>query len=271
MEEITGNEADKAKEQYENLVIELIKEEDLLPSQRNQDYFDVTLKLFLDRGLSPSDHTSWRTKKMVSEMRSLLCTLHKTKNPWKYEEYIHVNTPWPDAEEPISPEEFPEFNRQELEILAAQEFLFQALGNVPKDNNTGETLQPKPKNKETNTIVIKRRKGNLEDLEAIDLLQSGLSAQQIVNHWKEQNPDKIKEDEELDDSALLDKLSQAASRAKTRWERKHGNAASLAASLPLRIQCTIRSDWHKYALTKEGRSGAGGGNKYGIIKDEKNI
>ena len=262
-----GDEVDKAKEKYENLVIELMKEEDLLPSQRNQDYFDDTYKLFLDRGLSRSDHMSWRTMKMIPEMRLLLYTLHKTKNPWNYEEYSYENDSYPDPEEPISPEEFPEFTRQELEILAAQEFLFQALGNVHNDNNTAETLQPELKNKETNTIVIKRRKGNLEDLEAIDLLQSGLSAQQIVDHWKEQNPDKIKEDEELDDSVLLDKLSHAASRAKTRWERKHGNAASL----PLRIQCTIRGDWHKYALTEEGKSGAGGGNKYGIIKDEKNI
>jgi hypothetical protein len=187
-------------------------------------------------------------------------------NPWMYAVYSYEHDFEFDPE-PTPSEEFPDFNRQELEILAAQEFLFQAPGNVPKDNNTGETLQPELKNKETNTIVIKRRKGNLEDLEVIDLLQSGLSAQQIVDHWKEQNPEKIIEDEELDDSVLLEKLSRAASRAKAIWKRKHGDELRL----PIRINLTIEGDWCKYALTEEGKSGPSGSNKYGIIKDEKNI
>jgi len=230
MEEITGNEADKAKDQYENLVIELIKEEDLLPSQRNQDYFEVTCKLFLDRGLSQSDHMDWRTNKMVSEMRLLLYERHKAMNPWMYEVYSYEHDFEFDPE-PTPSEEFPDFNRQGLEILAAQEFLFRSQEYSPQKNDIGETLQPELENEQIETVAVNLRQGNLVDIEAKDLVSSGLSAQEIVNHWKEQNPDKIKEDEELDDSALLDKLSQAASRAKTRWERKHGNAASLAASL----------------------------------------
>lgn len=185
MEEITGNEAEKAREEYESLFIELIREEDLLPSQRNQDYFDDTCKLFLDRGLSRSDHMSWRTKKMVPEMRSLLHERHQAMNPWKYNEYIHVNTPWPDPEEPTSPEEFPVFNRQELEILAAQEFLFQSLGNHPQENAISAAKQPEIENGKNETPVIKKRQGNLVDIEDKDLILSGLSAIEIVNHWKE--------------------------------------------------------------------------------------
>ena len=268
MEEITGNEAEKAREQYENLFIELIREEDLLPSQRNQDYFDDTCKLFLDRGLSRSDHMSWRTKNMVPEMRSLLHERHKAMNPWKYDEYIHVNTPWPDSEEPTSPEEFPVFNRQELEILAAQEFLYQSLGRLPKINDIGTTLQPKLKNVKNDTMIIKRRKGNLEDLEAIDLFESGLSAEDIVDHWKGLNPDEaIKKDKNEDEIDWLKRFRDAVTQAKTEWMRHHGDNLIL----PLRISKANRGRWRNYALAKEGRPGSGGGNEYGIIKDEKTI
>jgi len=266
MEEITGDEVDKAKEQYENLVIELMSEADLLPSQRNQDYFEVTCKLFLDRGLSPSDHMSWRKNNMVLEMRSLLCERHKSMNPWMYAvcSYEH------DFEfdpEPTPSEEFPDFNRQGLEILAVQEFLFRSQEYSPQKNDICETLQPELENEQIERVAVNLRQGNLVDIEAKDLVSSGLSAQEIVNHWKEQNPDKIKEDEELDDSELLNKLSNAAFRAKAAWTNDHDNDPRL----PLRISRTIGGRWHKYALTEEGASGAGGGNKYGIIKDEKNI
>jgi len=266
MDEITGNEADKAKEQYENLVIELIKEEDLLPSQRNQDYFDVTRKLFLDRGLSQSDHMSWRKNNMVLEMRSLLYERHKAMNPWMYAVYSYEHDFEFDPE-PTPSEEFPDFNRQGLEILAAQEFLFRSQEYSPQKNDTGETLQPELENEQIETVEVKLRQGNLVDIEAKDLLASGLCAQEIVEHWKGQNPVYRNKDGQVHDIDLRDRLSRAGSRAKMIWKRKHGDELRL----PIRIHLTIVGDWYKYALTEEGRSGAGGGNKYGIIKDEKNI
>ena len=78
----------------------------------------------------------------------------------------------------------------------------------------------------------------------------------IVNHT----------DEQLDNAELLIKLSNAVTRAKGTWKKYHDNDLRL----PLRISRTIGGRWHKYALTEEGASGAGGGNKYGIIKEEKN-
>lgn len=187
-------------------------------------------------------------------------------NPWTYEVYSYEHDFEFDPE-PTPSEEFPDINRQGLEILAAQEFLFRSQEYSPQKSDTGETLQPELENEQIETVAVKLRQGNLVDIEAKDLLASGLSAQEIVNHWKEQNPDKIKEDEKLDDSVLLNKLSNAAFRAKEAWTNDHDNDPRL----PLRISRTIGGRWHKYALTEEGASGAGGGNKYGIIKDEKNI
>ena len=203
---------------------------------------------------------------MVPEMRSLLHERHKAMNPWKYDEYIHVNTPWPDSEEPTSPEEFPVFNRQELEILAAQEFLFRSQEYSTQKNDTGETLQPVLENEKIETVAVKMRQGNLVDIEAEDLISPGLSAQQIVNHWKEQCCDNMNADEQLENDDLLIKLSNAASRAKKAWKRDYGNDLRL----PLRIHRTMTGQWHKYALTEEGAPGAGGGNKYGIINEDKN-
>ena len=202
---------------------------------------------------------------MVPEMRSLLYERHKAMNPWMYAVYSYEHD-FEFEPEPTPSEEFPEFNRQELEILAAQEFLFRSQEYSPQKNDTGETLQPDLENEQIETVAVELRQGNLVDIEAKDLVSSGLSAQEIVDHWKEQNPDDIKEDEELDDIVLLTKLSNAAARAKTRWKKYHGDKLRL----PLRIQCTIEGRWHKYALTDEGASGAGGGNKYGIIDDAKN-
>ena len=265
MAEITDNEAEKAREQYEGLLIELIKEESVEASQRNQDNFDVTCKLFLDRGFSQSDHISWRTKKMVSEMRSLLHERHKAMNPWKYavDSYEHDTAFDP---EPTPSEDFPDLNRQELEVLAAQEFLFQSLGNYPQENDIGAAKQPELASGKNETPVIKQRKGNLVDIETKDLVSSGLSALEVVNHRKEQCRDGIHTDEQLDNDELLIKLSNAVSRAKGTWKKYHDNDLRL----PLRISRTIGGRWHKYALTEEGASGAGGGNKYGIIKEEKN-
>ena len=104
------------------------------------------------------------------------------------------------------------------------------------------------------------------DVEAKEPASPGLSAQIIVNHWKEQCRDSLTKHEQLDDSELLIKLSNAASRAKVTWKRDYGNDLRLA----LRINRTINGQWHKYAVTEEGAPGAGGGNKYGIIKEEKN-
>jgi hypothetical protein len=60
MEEITGNEADKAKDQYENLLQELTAEETRQISDRNNDNFEVTCQLFLEQGMSKFDNVIWR-------------------------------------------------------------------------------------------------------------------------------------------------------------------------------------------------------------------
>ena len=85
MAEITGNEAVKAREQYENLLQELIAEETMQISQRNNDNSEVTCKLFLEKGLSVFDHVIWRDADMISEMQSLLIRSHLALNPLKYE------------------------------------------------------------------------------------------------------------------------------------------------------------------------------------------
>jgi len=60
MEEITGNEADKAKDQYENLLQELTAEETRQISDRNNDNLEVTCQLFLKQGMSKFDNVIWR-------------------------------------------------------------------------------------------------------------------------------------------------------------------------------------------------------------------
>jgi len=60
MEEITGNEADKAKDQYENLLQELTAEETRQICDRNNDNFEVTCQLFLEQGMSKFDNVIWR-------------------------------------------------------------------------------------------------------------------------------------------------------------------------------------------------------------------
>lgn len=266
MEEITCNEAVKAREQYENLLQELFAEETMQISQRNNDNSEVTCKLFLEQGLSKFDHVSWRDANMISEMKSLLIRSHVALNPWKYEEYSYDNDPVFDPEPVHQPRElFPGLDRLALERLAAEEFLLKAAVSPQKANSVA-SQQSGLQIETTKAIAKKKRKGRLDDVETKDLFKSGLSDRAIVDHWKRLNPDRKKLDKNKDEIDYLRAFRDAVFKAKNCTANSDGDTLKL----PFRISSTKRGRWYKYALHKEGRSGAGGGNKYGIINEDKN-
>ena len=266
MAEITGNEAVKAREQYENLLQELIAEETMQISQRNNDNSEVTCKLFLEKGLSVFDHVIWRDADMISEMQSLLIRSHLALNPWKYEEYSYDNDPVFDPEPVHRPRElFPGLDRLALERLAAEEFLLKAAVS-PQKANSVVSQQSGHKKEATKAIAKKKRVGQLDNIEMKDMYRTGLSDREVVNHWKGLNPNHKKLDKNKDEIDYLKVFRDAVFKAKDSTANSDGDALKL----PFRISSTKRGRWYKYALHKEGRSGPGGGSKYGIIKEEKN-
>ena len=266
MEEITGNEVVEAREQYENLLQELFAEETMQISERNNDNFEVTCKLFLEQGLSKFDHVSWRDANIISEMKSLLIRSNVALNPSKYEEYSYDNDPVFDPEPVHQPRElFPGLDRLALERLAAEEFLLKAAVS-PKKANGVVSQQSGHKKEATKAIAKKKRVGQLDDIEMKDMCRTGLSDREVVDHWKGLNPNHKKLDKNKDEIDYLKVFRDAVFKAKDSTANSNGNTLKL----PFRISSTKRGRWYKYALHKEGRSGPGGGSKYGIIKEEKN-
>ena len=255
---------EESKKQYEELLEELLREDGKQISQRNQEHFDETLKLFTQAGLTQIEHSDWRDVDMVPTMRHMLITKHIQLNPWKYEEYRYEDDPVFDPEPEIEQKEiYPGLDRRALEILAADQYL----AYNTKTGSKAEVKGPKGNkgNKKEKNTPVENRKGNLPEINLGDLTKTGLSDKQVVDDWLKKNPDKVDIDGKPFPADLQIMLSKATSRTKANLRKKG------LFKLPMRCQKTKakESRWHGYALIEEGSvGGKGTGNKYGIIRED---
>jgi len=249
----------EAKKQYEELLQEVLKEEGKQISQRNQEYFDETLKLFVQARRSLIEHSNWRDADMLQTMFEILATKHRRLNPWKYEEYRFEDDPEFDPEPKIEQTEiYPGLDRRALEILAADQYLIEENKTESKAEAT-KTKDNKGSKKEKKTPVG-NRKGNLPEISLEDLARTGLTDKEVVDDWVKRNPGKVSDPEAVDKTDLARELSQATSRTKKNLE-KQGRV-----NLPMRCHKSKEGRWYEYALTYAGKRGEG--NKYGIIKSD---
>jgi hypothetical protein len=247
----------ESKKQYEELLEEVLKEKGKQISQRNQEYFDETLKLFVQARRSQIEHSNWRDADMLPTMFEILATKYRQLNPWKYEQICYEDYPEFDPEPRIVQTEiYPGLDRRALEILAADQHLMYNNKTETKAEAKGPK-ESKSSKKEKKTPVEKR-KGNLPEISLKDLLKTGLSVKEIVDDWIERNPEEVSKMKEVYKADIARDLSQATSRTKKNLE-KQGPVA-----LPMRCHKSKDGRWHEYALTYAGKPGEG--NKYGIIK-----
>jgi len=264
MRKTKGSQDMEAKKQYEELLQEVLKEEGKQISQRNQEYFDETLKLFVQARRSLIEHSNWRDADMLQTMFEILATKHRQLNPWKYEHYCYEDYPEFDPEPRIIQKEiYPGLDRRALEILAADQYLTHnnKIESKAEVKKAKETIRTK---KDKNTPV-ENRKGNLPEISPGDLAKTGLSDKEVVDDWLKKNPDKVDIDCNPCPADLQIMLSKATSRTKASLRKKG------LFKLPMRCQKTKtkESRWHGYALIEEGSvGGRGTGNKYGIIRED---
>ena len=249
----------EAKKQYEELLQEVLKEEGKQISQRNQEYFDETLKLFVQARRSLIEHRNWRDADMLQTMFEILATKHRQLNPWKYEQYCYEGDPEFDPEPEIEKKEiYPGLDRRTLEILAADQYL----AHNAKTDAKEEVRRPKKDkvSKKEKKTPVGNRKGNLPEISLGDLARTGLTDKEVVDDWVKRNPEKVSDPEAVDKTDLARELSQATSRTKKNLE-KQGQV-----NLPMRCHKSKEGRWYEYALTYAGKRGEG--NKYGIIKSD---
>jgi hypothetical protein len=251
---------EESKKQYEELLEELLREEGKQISQRNQEHFDETLKLFERAGYTKIQHRNWRDTEMVWTMFRLIVSRHRQLNPRKYEEYRYEDDPELEIEQK---EIYPGLDRRELEIFAADQYL----AYNTKTGSKAEVKGPKGNkgNKKEKNTPVENRKGNLPEINLGDLTKTGLSDKQVVDDWLKKNPDKVDIDGKPFPADLQIMLSKATSRTKANLRKKG------LFKLPMRCQKTKakESRWHGYALIEEGSvGGKGTGNKYGIIRED---
>ena len=256
----------ESKKQYEELLEEVLKEKGKQISQRNQEYFDETLKLFVQARRSHIEHSNWRDADMLPAMFVILATKHRQLNPWIYEQYCYEDYPEFDPEPRIVQTEiYPGLDRRALEILAADQYLMEE----NKAESKAEVMKTKEnkgkqKQQERKKTSVENRKGNLPEIRLEDLAKTGLSDKEIVDDWLKKNPDKIDTNGDRCPADLQIMLSKATSRTKAGLRKKG------LFKLPMRCQKTKtkESRWHGYALIEEGSVGGNGtGNKYGIIRE----
>ncbi|MCP9808844.1 hypothetical protein KBY58_05305 [Cyanobium sp. HWJ4-Hawea] len=251
----------KSGEQYEELLDELLRESGAQISQRNQEHFDETLKLFLQAGCGQIEHSDWRNVEMISTMFEILTAKHRRLNPWKYEEYRYEDDAVFDPEPQIQQKEiYPGIDRFALEVLAAD----QHIKNGQRTKSQRVTKNPENDNsKKVKERLAKTRKGNLPELRVEDIAKGGLSGKQVVEDWARKNPGKI-DKESGDFMANLElSLSRATSRTKINLAKQG------PVSFPMRCHKSNRGKWGRYALIKEGSAGGKDtGNTYGIIKTD---
>ena len=248
---------EESRKQYEELLEEILKEKGKQISQRNQEHFDETLKLFTQARRSLIEHSNWRDADMLPTMFEILATNYRQLNPWKYEQYCYEHYPEFDPEPRIVQTEiYPGLDRRALEILAADQHLMYNNKTETKAEAKG-AKESKSSRKEKKTPV-ENRKGNLPEISLKDLVKTELTAKEVVDDWVKRNPGKISAIEEVDKDDLVRDLSQATSRTKKDLEMKG------PVNLPMRCHKSNRGRWYQYALTCAGRPGKG--NKYGIIK-----
>lgn len=247
----------ESKKQYEELLEEVLKEKGKQISQRNQEYFDETLKLFAQARCSQIEHSNWRDADMLPAMFEILATKYRQLNSWKYEQYCYEDDPEFDPEPRIVQTEiYPGLDRHALEILAADQHLMYNNKTETKAEAKGPK-EDKGSKKEKRTPV-ENRKGNLPEIGPKDLMRTGLTDKEVINDWVKRNPEKISAIEEVDKGDLARNLSQATSRTKKDQEKQG------PIELPMRCHKSKKGRWYEYALTNAGKPGEG--NKYGIIR-----
>ena len=259
MRKAKGSQDIEAKKQYEELLQEVLKEEGKQISQRNQEYFDETLKLFVQARRSLIEHSNWRDADMLQAMFEILATKHRQLNPWKYEQYCYEGDPEFDPEPEIEQKEiYPGLDRRTLEILAADQYL----AHNAKTDAKEEVRRPKKDkvSKKEKKNFEESRKGNLPKISLEDLLKTGLTDMEVVSDWIKRNPEEVGKLKEVDEVDIARSLSLATSRTKKNLE-KQGRV-----DLPMRCHKSKKGRWYEYALVYAGKRGEG--NKYGIIKSD---
>ena len=136
---------------FESLQSELQREIDMEPNDRNKKYKEFTLQHFLEHGRKTEEHDLWRECHMLAEMASILKRRFLAHNPHKRRE-AELKEILTGTTEPLSSDHFkrlydyeqgvdldgrsqqemdgskiqyPSIDRLELEILAAENYLYE--------------------------------------------------------------------------------------------------------------------------------------------------
>lgn len=238
----------------------------------NRERFEATARLFEEAGLSAEEHLIYRSTTLLSRCESTLwnlisaCNPHWSRDDEEKEAKEHQKTLFVQ----------PNIDRTQLEIVATKAYL-RNLRSKPQHCKVEESHKEareqinfdsdqEAANAREQATPQKRRKGNLREISADDIVKAGMSAKDIVSTLFQEYPERAgkKEREEW----ILD-LQNAAHRAS-----KNESKGELAS--PLRIHKRLDGTWHWVALTHKGAPGrhrkgiAHKGNQYGIINRNAN-
>jgi hypothetical protein len=151
----------EAKNKYECLLNEVIHEINKQPIERNTEYLLDTQKLFEGNGIGLVEHRKWRDTEMLASMLAILHKQFQSLNPlkqlknqidqdtsmlkdesdkfqmlYKYEQEIDQEGKTIKENAEGSKILYPNFNRKDLELLAADDYLKRSFAQSPSNSET---------------------------------------------------------------------------------------------------------------------------------------
>ena len=222
------------------------------------EHFQATELVFTQNGEPEALHLQWRQTKMRGMCEHILIELQNEQNSHPRPEDDEENE---DNEDNINKQvnyKLAGITRKQLEVEAAKQFVRerkkqqQETTKMKKCRTNAPAFQTDVQNRSTN----QQRKGNLPDPAWDDLIGKPLSAEEVVDWYLRDFPNKAK-DEDLKEQKLRS-FSQAASRAAK--GHKVGKP-----SQPIRVSRRGDSTWPMVAIVEKGNGGPNGGNKYRLI------
>jgi hypothetical protein len=159
-----------AADRFDSLMSELLREKQLQPNQRSNDFFHATLTIFGKNGIGIAEYEAWRESKMLTSMISVLTRRHEDLNPHLASQREEANLRTFELQYSYSqdinelgmtqleidksyPTLYPNLDRQKLEAIAAEEYIAERdeIKQTGRDESKDEEAESRPRTQATNT------------------------------------------------------------------------------------------------------------------------